>query len=304
MLNLEQNFRNLFGADALPFLDELFFDSIDTAEDPRSLLFHMESTSRELDQKQAMASLGVFSQVNEGEIAPKDNFNQTYSKNYSQIKYAKSIGISEEMIADDRWDLISKMTKSLGRSAQETQLLSAFNVFNNSFTTETSYDGVSVISASHPTLSGNQSNTLASPADLTYSSLSEAETLFRSFKDERGKRLMMRPKVLLVAEANRHNALEIVQSPYKAGTANNNINALGVDGGLKVVSSPFITDADAWWLLAGPEELAYGARIIDREKMSTKTHEDNLAGVLYYVCKYRQALGVDEWRGIVGTEGV
>jgi hypothetical protein len=175
------------------------------------------------------------------------------------------------------------------------------NVFNNAFGSETAADGVAIISASHTSQVGNQSNTLSAAADLSYSSLQEAEQIFRKFKDDRGKRLLLKPKVLLVSESDRHNAIEIVKSPYKANTANNNVNSIGMDGGIEVISSPFLTDTDGWFLLSSPEE--HGLKIFDRQKPTTKTHEDPIAGVLYYVVSYRQALGCDEWRGIVGTQG-
>ena len=299
-LNLEQNFRNFFGVAALPALDEIFFDHYEQAEDPRAKLFNMESTDRELVQKAGVTSLGLLNIVAEANQAPKDSFNQSYSKNYSVLKYAKAIGISDEMIQDDRFDMISKMVKSLARSSRETQQFTAMNIFNNAFGSETSWDGVSIISASHPTEVGNQSNSLTS-ADLSYSSLAVAEQAFRSVQDGRGKQLLIKPRILLVSESDRQNAIEIVQSPYKANTANNNVNALGADGGLTVISSPYLTDSDAWFLLADPMD--HGLRIIDRQAMTTKMDEDVLAGVMYYKAQYRQALGCDEWRGIFGNAG-
>lgn len=299
-LNLEQNFRNFFGVAALPALDEIFFDHYEQAEDPRSKLFNMESTDREIMQKAGVTSLGLLNIVSESQQAPKDSFNQSYSKTYSIQKYAKAIGISDEMIQDDRFDMISKMVKSLARSSRETQQFTAMNIFNNSFSSEQSWDAVSIISASHPTEVGNQSN-LQTAADLSYSSLATAEQSFRQFQDGRGKQLLIKPKILLVSESDRQNALEIVQSPYKAGTANNNINALGADGGLQVISSPYLTDSDAWFLLSDPMD--HGLRIVDRQPLITKMDEDVLAGVLYYKAQYRQALGCDEWRGIVGNQG-
>lgn len=303
MLNLEQNFTKIFGTGSLPALNALFFDEYEQAEDPRSQLFNMESTDRELVQKLEISSLGLMSVTSEGEQAPKDAFNQSYSKNYSVIKYAKAIGISDEMMADDQWSMISDMVKSGARSAKETENVTAMNIFNNAFTTELGSDGVAICSASHPSQVGNQSNKLSADADLSYSSLAEAEQIFRQFKDDRGKRLLIKPRILLVSETDRQNALEIVQSPYKANTANNNINALGADGGLTVISSPYLTDNDAWFLLAAPGLDGHGLRIIDREKLNSKTHEDVLAGVLYYKFQYRQAVGCDKWRGIVGTTG-
>lgn len=300
MLNLEQNFKNYFGVSALPALDEIFFDHYEQAEDPRSRLFNMESTDREIMQKASVTSLGLLQQVPESAQAPKDSFNQSFNKTYTISKYAKAIGISDEMIQDDRYDMISKMVKSLARSSRETQLVVAMNIFNNAFGSEQSWDGVSILSASHPTEVGNQSN-LISASDLTYSSLATAEQLFRKFQDNRGKQLLLRPRILLVSENDRQNALEIVQSPYKAGTANNNVNALGADGGLTVVSSPYLTDTNAWFLLSDPMD--HGLRIIDRQPLNTKMEEDVLAGTLYYKAQYRQAVGCDEWRGIVGSAG-
>jgi hypothetical protein len=302
MLNLETNFRNIFGAASLPVLDEVFFDQYEQAEDPRSQLFTMSSMDREIIQSQGITSLGLMSVVSEGEQAPIDSFNQSYSQTFTATKFAKQIGISDELMADARFGLIEKMVRSLGRSARETELVNAFTTFNNAFSSQTSWDGVALISASHTTETGNQSNTLAAAADLSYSSLAEAIQVLRQTKDNRGKHLSIKPKILLVSESDLQNALEVVQSPYKAGTANNNINALGANGGLTVISSPYLTDSDAWFVLA--DTMDTGLCIYDREGMKTKSFEDTGKGMLYYKCEYRQAIGVDDWRGIVGSPGV
>lgn len=298
-MNLQTNFRNFFGVDALTALNQIHFDELEQIEDSRSKVYQMISTDREIWQSQELDSLGVFSATNEGELAAKDSFNQAYSKTFRPVKYAKVIGISDEMMVDERWGLIQKMVKSLARSGQETKNLLAFNVFNNAFSSEKSADGVAIISASHPSQIGNQSNTLAVAADLSYSTLAEMEKIFRSTKDGRGKQMLIQPKVLLVSEADRHNAIELLKSPYKANTANNNINAL--DSGLEIVSSPYLTDADAYFMLAAPSE--HGLKIVEREGFKTRTDEDVLAGVLYYKSEFRQTVGCDKWRGIVGTAG-
>lgn len=298
MLTLEAQLTKFFGTSALPALDEIFFDHYEMMEDPRSKIFNMETTRRELDQKAGIDSYGLFPVVGESELAPKDSVNQNFSKNYSQVKYAKSIGISQELIDDDRYDMVAKMIKGLARAAKETQLVVAMNIINNASGSTKCWDGQALLSTAHPSQIGNQSNSLGA-TDLSYSALATAEQNFRSFTDGRGKKLLIRPRVLLVAEANRQNALEIVQSPYKANTANNNINALGADGGLTVISSPYLTSAADWFLLADPMD--HGLRIIDRQSLATKTDEDGLASTLYYISSYRQAVGCDEWRGFLGS---
>jgi hypothetical protein len=299
-LNIEAKFQKIFGAGSAPVLDEVALDEINQAQDIRSDLFQIESMDREITQWTKLSTLGVMDQVTEGELASKDSFTQLGLKTYTAIKYAKAIGITDEMMDDQRFDLINRMVRSLGRSAFETQMVAAMNLFNNSFATETAYDGVALISASHTSQTGNQSNIIAAAADISYAGLKEGENYFRKLKDDRGKRLMSMPSVVLVSEDFRHDALELVNTPFKPGSANNDINSLS---NLKVVSSNFLSDADAWFMTAPTSDQAHGLKIYNRKPLETRTHEDVLGGVLYYKAEYRQAIGADEWRGIWGSQG-
>lgn len=300
MINLEINFKDLFNSSALPLLDKIMMDEYEMLEDPRSALFNMESADREIVQNTSLASLGRFQSVQAAEVAPLDEISQSYNKTFRMIKYAKMIAISKEMIRDEKWGLINKSVQSIGRAAKETQMVNAFNVFNGAFSSSLTpaFDGVALISASHPSLVGNQSNTLAAQSDLSDTSLKEAERVFRKVQDERGKRLNILPKVLLVAPDNSHTARELTLSPFLPGTANNNINSIGK---YQVIDSPYLTDADAWFLLAEPRD--HGLRVITRQGLETESEMDKKAGVLYYVADYREAVGADQWRGIIGSDG-
>ena len=300
MIHLESNFKDLFNSSALPLLNKIMLDEYEMVEDPRSSLFNMESADREIVQNTSLASLGKFQSVNAAEVAPLDEISQSYNKTYRMIKYAKMIAISKEMIRDEKWGLIQKAVQSIGRSARDTQLQNAFNVFNGAFSSSLtpSFDGVALISASHPSLVGNQSNTLAAQSDLSDTSLKEAERVFRKVKDQRGKQLNILPKCLLVSPDNMHTARELTMSPFLPGTANNNINSIGK---YQVIDSPYLTDSDAWFLLAAPRD--HGLRVISRQELETDSDMDKKAGVLYYVADYREAVGADEWRGIVGSDG-
>ena len=300
MINLEINFKDLFNSSALPLLDKIMMDEFEMLEDPRSALFNMESADREIVQNTSLASLGRFQSVQAAEVAPLDEISQSYNKTFRMIKYAKMIAISKEMIREEKWGLINKSVQSIGRAAKETQMVNAFNVFNGAFSSSLTpaFDGVALISASHPSLVGNQSNTLAAQSDLSDTSLKEAERVFRKVQDERGKRLNILPKVLLVAPDNSHTARELTLSPFLPGTANNNINSIGK---YQTIDSPYLTDADAWFLLAEPRD--HGLRVITRQGLETESEMDKKAGVLYYVADYREAVGADQWRGIIGSDG-
>lgn len=298
-MNIESKFSQIFGVDAAPALDAVALDEIQQQPDNRSKLFSIESMDREIAQWTKLSSFGQMEQTGEGEVAVKDVAGQLGLKTFTAIKYAKACAISDEMIEDQRFDLINRMVRSLGRSAYDTQQALAYNIFNNGFSSETAFDGVAILSAAHPTLSGDQSNKIASNADITLAGLKEGEQHFRKLQDERGKRLMLQPKVVLVSEDFRHDAMELINSPFKPGSANNDINSLGM---YEIVSSPYLTDADAWFMLTDP--LNHGLKIKNRKALTTKVHEDVLAGALYYKAEFRQALGCDEWRGVWGSPGV
>lgn len=299
-LNLESKFTQVFGVNAAPHLKAVAFDEIQQHPDIRGEIFSIESMDREVTQWTKISSYGQMEQVSEGVVAPKDVATQLGLKTFTALKFKKAIPISDEMIQDNRWDLVNKMVRGLGRAAYETQQVSAFNILNNAFGSETAFDGVAIISASHTTQSGNQSNIIASAADISYAGLKEGENYFRKVTDERGKHLILQPNAVLTTESFRHDALELVNTPFKPGSANNDINSLSA---LKVLSSPFLTDDDAWFMLAAPGTEANGLMIYNRQPLDSRTHEDALAGVMYYIAEYRQALGCSEWRGVWGSQG-
>ncbi len=298
-ITIESKLSQLFGAACAPVLKAMAMDAIEQQPDTRSKLFDIGSMDREIDQWTKVASFGTMNVTGEGEVASKDTATQLGLKTFTAVKYAKAIGITDEMIQDQRFDLVNKMVRSLGKSAYETQMAAAFNIFNNAYTTETGFDGAPILTSSHSTLAGMQSNVSASAADISLAGLKEGENYFRSVLDERGKHLIIEPKVVLVPNGFLHDALELINTPFKPGSANNDINSLQ---SYEIVSSPYLTDDDAWFMLSSPGSEANGLKIKNRSALETKMHEDTLAGVLYYKAQYRQAIGCDEWRGIWGGQ--
>lgn len=299
-VHLRSNFKDLFTSAALPVLDMLRMDEYMQHQDLRPALLNMESTDRDIAQNASLASLGRFQQTSDNEVAPLDEISQSYNKTFKILDYTKMIAITKQMIRDEKWGLIEKAIKSIGRSAHETQQVLMFNLFNGAFSAASTaaFDGKAWIASDHPSLDGDQSNTLAAQSDLSATSLKEAETVFRKMKDERGKRLNILPKTLLVPSDISHTARELVESPFLPGTANNNLNSIGK---YQVIDSPYLTDTDAWFLVAAPQD--HGARAYIRQEMETELDVDVKARTAYYVADFREAYGVDEWRGIVGSDG-
>jgi hypothetical protein len=104
----------------------------------------------------------------------------------------------------------------------------------------------------------------------------------------------------LVTPGDRMLAKRLLNSAGMPGTNNNDINPLA-DEGLTLMVSNWLTDADAWFLLAAPEE----SPIIFfwRKMPDTKTWDDENADGTYHKIKQRHSTGFDDWRGAYGSPG-
>jgi hypothetical protein len=114
----------------------------------------------------------------------------------------------------------------------------------------------------------------------------------------------IKPKILLVHSSQRRYAKELIGSDLKPDSADNNMNSLK-DEGLIVVSSPHLSDTDAWFMLADSSET--GLRIISRKGIETKASGvdagfDNDS--IKYKSRYREIIGATHPFGLFGSPGV
>jgi hypothetical protein len=280
----------------------------------RELLFQKRATMRDIWQATAMHDLPLFSQVAEGQDYNFEATPQGASKTLKPAKFGLGISISEEAAEDGKFDEIADMVRKLAKSARESQEIQAMNIFNNGFSSEVTSDGVAIFSSSHTLPSGGSlRNILSSPADLSDTSL---ETMLIDFETQfigdSGIIYQIRPRNLVVHPSNKRLAMELIGSDLRARTEENsttgitnvnNYNSLKEDG-LRVVSSPHLTDADAWFLTAEPVDT--GLRIISRKDIETKAAGADVGFVndsVLYKCRYREKIGATEPYGVFGTAG-
>jgi hypothetical protein len=213
--------------------------------------------------------------------------------------------ISEEAVKDGKLEWIKMLTQKLARSARESQEIAAMNVFNNAFGSENTADGQDLCASAHTLPSGGTfRNKLSTASDLSQSSLSTMLSDFETqFVGDSGIIMNIKPKILLVHPDNKRYAMELVGSELKPDTADNNLNALKADG-LTVVSSPHLTDADAWFLLSAPSD--HNLEIVVRQGIETKAASPDVGfhtDSIFYKASYREAIGAGEAYGIFGTPG-
>jgi hypothetical protein len=302
---MRNQYSDLYGSAMLPVLEELFRMELMQHPSRREALFKTVATDRDIWQSSEIHDLDMFSQVEEGAEYSFKRPKQGASKTLTMKKMGLGFSISEEMVDDGKFDLISDMTKKLAKSAKESQEVDAMNIFNNGFSSETTADGVALFSDSHTLPSGSTfRNKPSSAADLSQSSLDTALQDFEQvFVGDSGIIYNIKPKVLLVHPSNKRYAKELVGSDGKPDTADNNLNAFKEDG-LVVISSPHLTDTDAWFILASPEET--GLRIISRKAIETKAAGPDLGFAtdsILYKARYREKIGATHAYGSYGNAG-
>ena len=170
---------------------------------------------------------------------------------YVHDTIALAFALTEEAVEDNLYDTLSaRYTKALARSMAYTKQVRGANVLNTAFAT-TGGDGVTLASTAHPTtFGGNWSNRSATDADINETSLEQAMIDIAGFIDERGLKVAMKGRKLIIPVNIQFVVDRILNSTLRVGTADNDINALRNMGMLPegYTVNHYLTDTDAWFV--------------------------------------------------------
>jgi len=267
-------------------------------------IYSTEQSMKAFEEDVQMIGFGEAPTKAEGAMITYENGREGYVARYVHETVALAFSITEEAEEDGLYgSLGAKYARALARSMQHTKEIKGANVLNNATTTSTGGDGVSLLSASHPTGGGStQSNTLATAADLSETSLETLLIQIAEAKDDReipialiGQKLICPPELLFVAE-------RVLNSNLRPGTADNDINAVKALGMIPggVVVNQRLTDADQWFI---GTDCPDGMKHFVRAPIKKAVEGDFGTGNLRYKTRERYSFGFTDWRGIYGTEG-
>lgn len=303
--NVRANFSDFFGSSMLPVLEELFRTELEQHPSRRDQLFKIIPHDRDIWQYSELHDLELFNVVPEGTEFSFKGVKQGSDKTLTMSKYGLGFSISEETVDDGKIDFIADMVRKLAKSGKESQEINAMNIFNNGFSSETTADGVSLFNSAHPLPSGGTyRNVLSVASDLSQTSLTTMLSDYETeFLGDSGIIYNMKPRFLVVHPDNKRYAMELIGSDLKPDTADNNLNAVRSDG-LMVLSSPHLTDTDAWFLVSEPS--SNGLRIVSRTPIETKAAGPDVGfktDSIYYKSRYREAIAAVHGYGAFGTAG-
>jgi len=288
-----------------PGLNALFGLEYDRYENQTAEIFDSESSDRAFEEEVMLGGFANASVKPEGQGVTYDDAQETYTARYTNETIALAFALTEEAVEDNLYDKIStRYTKALARSMANTKQVKGSNVLNNSTTggSTAGGDGVALLSASHPTLSGTQTNLLTTAADLNETSLEAALIQISQMKDERGLKIALRGMKMILPVNLQFVAERLLNSAGRVGTADNDINAIRSLGMVPegYVINNFLVDTDAWYVKT---DAPNGLKHFTRAPIRTAMEGDFDTGNVRYKARERYSFGWSDWRGLFGTPG-
>ena len=267
-------------------------------------LFDVTTSNKKYEELVHQTGFGLAPVKPEGQSTVYDSHAQGYVSRGTNVAYSLGYVVTREELADNQYTEVSmRRAASLAFSMAQTREHVGANVYNRAF--NGSYvggDGVSLLSTAHPTVSGNQSNKLATPADFSESSLEDLTIQIMDATDARGLKISITPKCLVGPTALVYEFERVLSSNLRQGTDHNDINALRSLGVIpETVVNNYLTDSDAWFIRTNGVES--GLTWFDREQVEfTQDNDfdtDNAKAKAYM--RFVPFWG--DWRTLYGSEG-
>jgi hypothetical protein len=285
-----------------PGLNTLFGLEYDSYPAEYEAVFESNTSQKAFEEDVLLAGFGNAPTKSEGSAVSYDAASQQWTARYQHETIALAFSITEEAEEDGQYGSIaSRYTKALARSMASTKEIKAANILNTA-TTVNGGDGAPLLSATHPTQNGNQSNILATPADLSEVSLEAILIQIADMKDDRGLRVAAQGTQLIIPTAYTFVAERLLESQLRTATADNDINAIRQGGylpqGYHIMRR--LTDSDQWFVQT---DIPDGLKMFQRSPMKKGMEGDFETGNVRYKVRERYSFGATDWRGVFGSQG-
>lgn len=276
----------------------------------RSQIFETKTSKKAFEENIGMTGYGLAKVKAEGAPINYDTQQQGFLTRFNHVVYATGFVISEEAIEDNLYKEVGlEGTEGIAYSIRQTDETVHANILNRAFNTSyTGGDGSTLIasggagSATHANVSGGTwTNGPTTDADLSQAALEQAVIDIAKFTDDRGKKIRVMPKCLIVPVDLQFEAEKILESVLQSDTADNAVNVLKTMGSIpKVVVNHYLTDTDAWFVQTDCKK---GLCTYMRRPTSFAIDNDFDTSNMKFKASLRFSAGWIDPRGLYGSEG-
>ena len=286
-----------------PGLNALFGLEYKSYANEHAEIFDTESSDRAFEEEVMLSGFANASVKPEGQGVQFDDAQETFTARYTNETIALAFAITEEAIEDNLYDrLASRYTKALARSMANTKQVKAAAVLNNGFNASfAGGDGKALFATDHPTLAGDFSNELSTPAELNETSLEQSLIDIAAFTDERGLKIAAQGVKLIIPSALQFTAERLMKSTGRVGTADNDINALASMGMIPqgYTVNHYLTNTKKFFIKT---DVPNGLKHFVRSPIKTSMEGDFDTGNVRYKARERYVFGFSDPRGVFGSD--
>lgn len=314
--------RGQFSQLQAPGLHDLFVHWIDLLQRKTEYthVFHEETNEKDafVDEAEFAAFVGGMPEKPEGEAITYLDAVQGGVKRYEWKSYGLGCRSSWELYDDDQYGLIKQVPKALARAAHFTKEQNAWNVFNLGFTSQKTIDGGSLFSTQHNLLGGAAATNIGpgltniisaagtypnrppTDTDLSLTALQQAINIYERMIDASGMPSTIVPKLLVIPPPLKFIAREILGSPHKPYTSDNEINAL-LEEDLHYFVGHYLTSDSAWFLIS--EKESHTLKFFTRHPLDEDFSDDFDTRSIKQISFMRFVADVTNWFGTFGSNG-
>lgn len=293
----------------VPELTKYFGDAYKDYDSSAMKVFKKESSDRDSEHRTIVSGLGLAREQASGEAVTYDIMQERWGYRVSHVRYSNGFIITKDLYEDDKAGQVMKMlAPELKKSILDAREIIGMNVLNRAFTnTYTFGDGKELCATDHPTdnSSYTNANELSVGAALSEASLEQAIKDISRFRNQRGLKINVEAKKLVIHKDNIMEAQRILKSDLRVATANNDLNAIKdlnlIPGG--VISSIYLTSTSPWFLLTDLNESGNGLVYFEREAMKMADTNDFDTFNMKNIATMRFSFGVFNPLCIFGNVG-
>jgi hypothetical protein len=294
-----------------------FFDLKQRSAQYMHYLNEMDSEDAyEIDYE--LSGTGPMPEMPEGTRPLSDGILQGGTKKYVHLQYGLLSQVTRQLIADDKYGIIREMPKAHARGALFTREAVGASLLNLGGSTVLTNTGVSLFNTAQPLIGGTEatgfapgiSNIISATgtypnrptpdSDFSFTAVQQAINIFTRMPDGRGIPVHVQPRHVAHPPELRWIIREVLGSPGKPGTNDNELNSLLADK-LEGLELNYLTSQSAWFMLADKE--GHQLKYYEREALAAQTDDDFQTQVLLFLSTQRFSAGATTWYGTYGSYG-
>lgn len=270
-----------------------------------SMIYDVKQSAKAYEEYVMESAFGLAPVKEAGAPVMYDDAADSWKGRVEMVAYALGFVITREAVNDDQYfDLVPRYTRALKRSMVITKEVRAAAFLDAAFTTSRTGDGQPILSASHPLKNGDTfSNIAGANADLNETSLEAAIIQIADFVDERGLRISVQPRKLVVPNGLQFTAERLMRTTQnRVGTADNDIAAMHTMGMIPegYCLNNYLSDPNAWYLKTDVTE---GMTYWDREALDIEQGDGMDNQIMKVIAYERYAFSCMDPRSMYGSPG-